>query len=126
MKNLSAILLAAVLVSGCVQPLEDFAFASKSGCAAGEENIEIEGNISEVIVSGIITTPTPCYDLKVSGEKSGNEAVIKIETVSKGGVCIQCVGGHDFYSSFKSGNGTYTVKVFVNGRLAKQQEIITG
>lgn len=128
MKNTTIALLITIvfLTAACVQPLKDFKFSVKSGCAAGEENIEIARNISEVIVSGSIITPTPCYDLKVNGQREGNEVTINIEAVSKGGICIQCIGAHDFESSFNLDNGTYTVRILVNENLAKKQEVIIG
>jgi len=64
-----------------------------SKCQSGDlGDMEVRRVSTTVTVEVPIQTPTPCYNARGTAVLRGDEITIDIETDSRTGICIQCVG----------------------------------
>ncbi|QKQ98301.1 hypothetical protein GKQ38_02095 [Candidatus Nanohaloarchaea archaeon] len=67
----------------------------------GVINSSFENNT--VHFTGVYQTPTPCYDLSHSVEKSGESYVFQVTAEAENGTCTQVIAYHKYKASFEAG-----------------------
>jgi len=96
-----------------------------SGCASAEEGASLQGGQGKVTLSGVIVTPTPCYDLQAEllslrcgpAERCLKSYEVAITAKAQEGSCIECIGSIFYQGEIRGlAAGSYTIIITHDGR----------
>ena len=102
---------------------------SAGSCAYSEEEAQIFVWGDEVLFSGSVTTPTPCYRLDaelIFPPAFSNPPLLVVDITPRvmPGVCVQCIGSIPFTGEIKNLDpGEYDVAIYCQGRLIAEETV---
>lgn len=107
------ILMLAAISAGCRDKEPKLEFTDSGGSCGKGAPVIIRELDSEILFSGSIQTPDPCYGLSAELEvKEGNRLIVHISKERREGMCAQCLASVNFSGKiFKLEPGEYQVAV---------------
>jgi len=72
--------------------------AAMEGAAIVEPRVASE-KAGGAVITGVISTPNPCYRIEASIEGDGRVTILKLSAVSTGGFCVQTIAAFAYDAS---------------------------
>lgn len=103
-----------------------------SSCATEEETVLLEGGPGRISFSGLMQTPTPCYDLQAElitmrcepTERCPNTYEIAITAKAQDVICVECIGSVNYRGEIRSLRpGLYTIAVTHDGHPIAEEQV---
>lgn len=107
----------------------------ESSCASTDEMVQLQGGLGRIEFVGLMTTPTPCYNLRAElrtmpcgpTSRCPNTYEIAITAIAQEISCIQCVGAIPYEGEIRGlAPGMYTIVVAHDDRRIASEQVHVG
>jgi hypothetical protein len=93
-------------------PQLEFTVLGQSQGGAGEAPQVDSVSAGQVVLRGVIGTPTPCYTIEADLEQDGSTLTVSLEATDQGGICIQVLGAFAYRARLHGlSAGSHTIAV---------------
>jgi hypothetical protein len=131
-RALSALAVIGLVAGGCdlvtePTPLEEFQWVAVENPDEVAEGVDVASFFGDVSLLGQLKTPTLCYKLESSFDKSGSALTMRVDAKSNDSPnCAQSAGGFRYTAVLRHlGTGSYTLRVIHSVTGASPKEYVT-